>query len=133
MAESIDFVLADDAGERVRRLRAALATIDLPVPRAEPSVRQALVDAVPRPVRERLIQDLRLLVLPELWLATLGTALTSEPALVLPAVPDAELLDAPTVVHDALAGKAKGAVARYLPGQWVPHCQLSLELTPAQL
>jgi hypothetical protein len=133
MAEAVDARLAEAAAEQVRRLRADLASVGLPVPESEPSVRFALANAIPKPAREQLVQDLRLLVLPELWLATLGSALTSEPALVLAAVPDAELIAAHTCVHDALAGRAKGAAARYLPGQWVPHCALSRELTRAQL
>ena len=133
MAYAVDFVLADDAAEQVRRLRAGLATVGVTVPETEPSVRFALANAIPMPALARLTEDLRLLVLPELWLATLGSALTSEPALLLVAIPDAELLAAHTTVHDALAGRARAPVARYLPGQWVPHCPLSRELTPGQL
>ncbi|MDQ2709499.1 MAG: 2'-5' RNA ligase family protein [Actinomycetota bacterium] len=96
-------------------------------------MRFALANAIPKAVREQLTEDLRQLVLPEVWLATLGSALTSEPALVLAAVPDAELLAAHNCVHDALAGRVRGAAACYLPGQWVPHCPLSRELTRTQL
>ena len=133
MAEAVDFLLADEPAEIIRRFRARLATVSWPVPDSDPSIRLAMANAIPKPVRERLTADLRLLVLPELWLATVGNALTGEPQLVLTAVPDSELLDAHTVVHDALAGKVKGAAARYLPGQWVPHCTLTRELTHSQV
>lgn len=132
MAEAIDFVLAGEPAEVVRRFRARLATVGWPVPDADPGVRLAMANAIPKPVREQLAEELRLLVLPELWLATIGNALTDEPQLVLAAVPDAELIAVHTVVHDVLAGQVKGAAARYLPGQWVPHCPLTRELTHAQ-
>jgi hypothetical protein len=132
VAEALDFVLDDEPAEIVRRMRARLATVGWPVPGSDPAVRLALANAIPKPVRAQLTEDLRLLVLPELWLATVGNALTAEPRLVLAAVPDAELLAAHTIVHDALAGRVKGAAARYLPGQWVPHCALTGELTHSQ-
>jgi hypothetical protein len=126
--EAIDFLLDDGPAELVRRHRARLATVGWPVPHSDPAVRLAMANAIPKPVREQLATDLRLLVLPELWLATLGNALTGEPQLVLAAVPDAELLAAHACVHDALAGRVKGAAARYLPGQFVPACPLTREL-----
>lgn len=132
MSEAIDFVLAAEPAEVIRRFRARLATVGWPVPDSDPGVRLAAANAIPKPVRAKLTEELRLLVLPELWLASLGNALTGEPQLVLSAVPDAELVAVHTAVHDVLAGQVKGSVARYLPGQWVPHCPLTTELTHAQ-
>jgi hypothetical protein len=130
--EAVDFLLAPEPAEVVRRFRARLATVSWPVPDTDPGIRLAMANAIPKPVREQLAEELRLLVLPELWLATLGNALTGEPQLTLSAVADAELIAVHTAVHDVLAGKVKGAVARYLPGQWVPHCPLTTELTHGQ-
>lgn len=132
MPEAIDFLLAPEPAEVVRRFRARLATVSWPVPDSDPGVRLAMANAIPKPVRAKLADELRLLVLPELWLATLGNALTGEPQLVLSAVADAELVAVHTAVHDVLAGQVKGAQARYLPGQWVPHCPLTTELTHTQ-
>lgn len=129
VAEALDFFLDEASAARVMELRARLALAGVPVPSAAPSVRFARGAAIPAKARGQLAADLRLLVLPELWLALLGTILTAEPRLVLAAVADTELLATHTSVHDALAGRVREPSSRYLPGSWLPHCMLSRELT----
>jgi hypothetical protein len=129
VAEALDFFLDDASAAQVMELRARLALSGVPVPSAAPSVRFARGAAIPARLRGRLAEDLRLLVLPELWLAVLGTVLTAQPRLVMCAVVDTELLAAHSGVHDALAGKVREPSSRYLPGSWLPHCAISRELT----
>lgn len=134
VAEALDFFLDDSSAAQVAELRARLARHGVPVESARPSVRFARGAAIPDKVRGQLAKDLRTLVLPELWLAVLGTILTAaEPALVVGAVVDAELLATHSDVHDALAGRVRQPSASYLPGSWLPHCPLTRELDPAAL
>ncbi|HEY2203230.1 MAG TPA: 2'-5' RNA ligase family protein [Pseudonocardia sp.] len=128
MAEALDFFLDEPSSAEVMELRARLALSGVPVPAAAPSVRFARGAAIGPKVRDRLATDLRRLVLPELWLAVLGTVLTEDPVLVLMAVTDTELLAVHAEVHDALAGRVREPVARYLPGSWQPRCALSRPL-----
>lgn len=90
-----------------------------------PCVTVAAAAAVPAPARAALAEEVRLLVLPTLWLATLGTVAGRPDELVLAAVVDAELLAVHAAVHDVLAGRVRGPVAAYLPGAWLPHCVLA--------
>ena len=83
--------------------------------------------AVPAPARDALEDELRVLALPSVWLATLGATAGRPGELVLAAVVDAELLAVHAAVHDALAGRVRGPVAAYLPGAWLPHCVLADE------
>jgi len=133
VAEAVDFFLDDPAAARVAELRARLTALGVPAPAEAPCVRFAQAAAIGPKLRERLAGELRRLVLPELWLAVLGTVLTDAPCLVLVAVADAELLAVHTEVHDALAGRVRQPSARYLPGAWLPHCALSLPIDPARL
>ncbi|WP_028937885.1 hypothetical protein [Pseudonocardia spinosispora] len=133
MAEALDFFLDSGSAGQVMELRARLALQGVPVPSAAPSVRFARGAAIPAKVRGQLGEDLGRLVLPELWLAVLGTILTDEPRLVLAAVTDTELLAAHVDVHDALAKRVREPTARYLPGSWLPYCALSRELEVAAL
>jgi hypothetical protein len=133
VAEALDFFLDGPSAAQVTELRARLALQGVPVPANPPSVRFAQGAAIPPKVRGQLATDLRRLVLPELWLAVLGTILTDEPKLVLTAVTDAELLATHVGVHDALAGRVRQPSARYLPGSWLPHCALSRKITPETL
>ena len=71
--------------------------------------------------------------MPTLWLYTLGTFPTTDNVLFLGAVADAELLAVHIAVHDALAGRVRDPWASLLPGAWVPHCTLALDVTPSQL
>jgi hypothetical protein len=103
------------------------------VPAGAPSVRFARGAAIPAKARGELTADLRRLVLPELWLAVLGTILTEDPRLVMVAVTDTELLATHTGVHDALASRVRHPAARYLPGSWLPHCALTREIDAAEL
>lgn len=97
----------------------------LPVPTGPPAVLAAAATSIPAGAREALAAELRLLTLPSLWLATLGTVAGRPDELVLAAVVDAELLAVHAAIHDALAGRVKGPVAAYLPGAWLPHCVLA--------
>lgn len=112
--------VADLAG-----LRHRLAAAVLPVPEDEPAVVAAAAVAVPPGARAALEAELRLLALPRVWLATLGTVAGRPDELVLAAVVDAELLAVHAAVHDALAGRVRGPAAAYLPGAWLPHCVLA--------
>lgn len=94
---------------------------------AVPSIVVAAATSIPEAARRALADELRVLVLPSLWLATLGTVAGRPDELVLAAVVDAELLAVHAAVHDALAGRVKGPVAAYLPGAWLPHCVLATE------
>jgi hypothetical protein len=96
-------------------------------PGGPPSIVAAAATAIPAPAREALADELRVLALPSIWLATLGTVAGRPDELVLAAVVDAELLAVHAAVHDALAGRVKGPVATYRPGAWLPHCVLASE------
>lgn len=133
MAEALDFFLDPHAAAQVTELRARLALQGVPVSSAAPSVRFARGAAIPAKARGELTVELRRLVLPELWLAVLGTILTEAPRLVLAAVTDTELLATHAGVHDALAGRVRQPSARYLPGSWLPHCPLSREIETTEL
>jgi hypothetical protein len=127
MAQTVRFRLDDDARAEVASLRERLRSLGLAVPDDTPAVTVAAAGVVPPPAREALAAELRLLVLPSVWLATLGTVAGRPDELVLAAVVDAELLAVHAAVHDALAGRVRGPVAAYLPGTWLPHCVLATE------
>ena len=109
--QTVRFTLDDGARHALTALRARVAAVGIPVPNDEPAVTVAA--------------ELRLLAIPSIWLATLGTVAGRPDELVLAAVVDAELLAVHAAVHDALAGRARGPVAAYLPGTWLPHCVLA--------
>lgn len=94
-------------------------------PTGEPVVVAAAAAEIPQRALDALDAELRMLTLPSMWLATLGTVHGRPDELVLAAVVDTELLAVHTAVHDALAGRVKGPVAAYLPGTWLPHCTLA--------
>lgn len=122
MAQTVRFRLDPAARSAITALRVG----------ADPSVVVAAATSVPEAARRALADELRVLVLPSLWLATLGTVAGRPDELVLAAVVDAELLAVHAAVHDALAGRVKGPVAAYLPGAWLPHCVLATE-RPAEV
>lgn len=122
MAQTVRFRLDPAARSAIAALRVG----------ADPSVVVAAATSVPEAARRALADELRVLVLPSLWLATLGTVAGRPDELVLAAVVDAELLAVHAAVHDALAGRVKGPVAAYLPGAWLPHCVLTTE-RPAEV
>jgi hypothetical protein len=125
VAQTVRFLLDDDARQALEGLRARLAAIGVPVPGDEPAVTVAAAAAVPPAAQDALTAELRLLAIPSVWLATLGTVAGRPDELVLAAVVDAELLAVHAAVHDALAGRVRGPVAAYLPGAWLPHCVLA--------
>jgi hypothetical protein len=116
----VTFRLDLDALAALRGLRARVGG-----PSTEPQVRVAAAASIPPAARAALADEVRVLALPSLWLATLGTVAGRPDELVLAAVVDAELLAVHQAVHDALAGRVKGPVAAYLPGTWLPHCVLA--------
>ncbi len=124
MALAVRFRLDPDACAALSTLRAVTGVA---APSGPPSVVAAAAAAIPPAAREALDGELRVLALPSIWLATLGTVAGRPHELVLAAVVDAELLAVHAAVHDALAGRVKGPVAAYLPGAWLPHCVLATE------
>lgn len=120
MAQRVTFRLDDAAVAAVRALRVRAGSEP-----GEPAVTVAAAAAVPDAARRALAAEVRLLTLPVLWLAALGTVAGRPDELVLAAVVDAELLAVHAAVHDALAGRVRGPVAAYLPGAWLPHCVLA--------
>jgi hypothetical protein len=127
MAQRVRFVLDDRARDELAALRARLTAAGIAAPADAPAVTVAAAGSVPAPAREALAAELRVLALPSVWLATLGTVAGRPDELVLAAVVDAELLAVHAAVHDALAGRVKAPVAAYLPGTWLPHCVLATE------
>jgi hypothetical protein len=127
MAQRVRFRLADAAVADLVGLRERVRGLGIGVPDDRPAVTAAAAAAVPPAARAALEEDLRVLALPSVWLATLGTVAGRPDELVLAAVVDAELLAVHAAVHDALAGRVKGPVAAYLPGTWLPHCVLAVE------
>ena len=116
----VSFRLDPEALGALRGLRARVGG-----PGTEPRVVVAAAASIPPAARAALADEVRVLALPSLWLATLGTVAGRPDELVLAAVVDAELLAVHQAVHDALAGRVKGPVAAYLPGTWLPHCVLA--------
>ena len=125
MAQNVRFRLDPSAVAALLALRGRLPR-DLAAA-DEPAVTVAAAAAVPPAARHALADSVRLLALPSIWLATLGTVAGRPDLLVLAAVVDAELLAVHAAVHDALAGRVKGPVAAYLPGTWLPHCVIATE------
>jgi hypothetical protein len=125
VAQTVRFTLDPDARAALADLRARVAAAGIPVPRDEPAVTVAAAASVPPTARDALDAEMRLLAIPSIWLATLGTVAGRADELVLAAVVDAELLAVHAAVHDALAGRVRGPVAAYLPGTWLPHCVLA--------
>ena len=125
MVQTVRFTLDPGARAALTGLRARVAAAGIPVPPDEPGVTVAAAAVVPPAAREALEAELRLLAIPSIWFATLGTVAGRPDELVLAAVVDAELLAVHAAVHDALAGRVRGPVAAYLPGTWLPHCVLA--------
>ncbi|AHH93771.1 2'-5' RNA ligase family protein [Kutzneria albida] len=138
MAQALQFFFDGEADTAVRSLWQRLDRAGVPSlatrghRRHRPQVTFALGSAFTRQTRAELTSELGLLVLPSVWLHTLGTFPTTDNGLVLSAVVDTELLAVHSAVHDVLAKKVKHPSAYYMPGSWVPHCLLAQELdTPA--
>lgn len=127
MPQTVRFRLDDDACSELSAMRSRLAGHGVPVSAAPPAVTVAAAAAIPQPARAAMEAELRLLALPSIWLATLGTVAGRPDELVLAAVVDAELLAVHAAVHDALAGRVRSPLAAYLPGTWLPHCVLATE------
>ena len=130
VTQLVRFRLDDSATARIAQLRARTADAGCAVPADRPALTAAAAVAIPPAARTALADELRVLALPTVWLATLGSTAGRSDELVLAAVVDAELLAVHTAVHDALAGRVRGPVAAYLPGAWLPHCVLA-STTPA--
>ena len=126
MIQLVRFRLDDGATARIAQLRERVAGAGVPVPTDRPALTAAAAGAIPPAARAALADELRVLALPSVWLATLGSTAARPDELVLAAVVDTELLAVHTAVHDALAGRVRGPVAAYLTGAWLPHCVLAL-------
>jgi hypothetical protein len=122
MTQLARFRLDDAAVQCLTDLRARAAKAGCAVPSDRPALTAAGAVAIPPAARSALADELRVLALPTVWLATLGSTAARADELVLAAVVDTELLAVHTAVHDALAGRVRGPVAAYLPGAWLPHC-----------
>jgi 2'-5' RNA ligase len=139
MAQALEFRFDDAADAAVRELWRRLERADVPSlatrthGRHRPHVTFAQAGAIPPRTREALREDLRLLSIPNLWLATLAAFSAHETVLMLAAVVDTELLAVHSAVHDVLAKKVKQPNAYYLPGSWVPHCTLAEGIEPARV
>jgi hypothetical protein len=125
MTTFVRFRLDDGAAARIAELRARVAGGGCAVPADRAALSAAAAVAIPPTARAALADELRVLALPTVWLATLGSTAARPDELVLAAVVDTELLAVHSAVHDALAGRVRGPVAAYLPGAWLPHCVLA--------
>ena len=125
MGDSVRFRLDEGAEAAISGLRARVAEIGIGVPGGIPDVVAAAAGSVPAAARAALAAGLRVLALPSIWFATLGTVAGRPDELVLAAVVDTELLAVHAAVHDALAQRVRAPVAAYLPGTWAPHCVLA--------
>jgi hypothetical protein len=130
--QALRFFFDGDADAAVRGLWRRLDTAGVPVAhgRQRPHVTFAAAGAIPAATRAALRDDLRLLSIPALWLSTLAA---TDGVLMLAAVVDTELLAVHSAVHDVLAKRVKQPVAYYLPGSWLPHCELARDLEPADV
>ena len=126
MTTLVRFRLDDGAAAAIEGLRARAAAAGSAVPADRPALTAAAAGTIPTPARDALADELRVLALPSVWLATLGATAGRPGELVLAAVVDAELLAVHAAVHDALAGRVRGPVAAYLPGAWLPHCVVAI-------
>jgi hypothetical protein len=132
MAQALKFFFDDEADAAVRGLWRRLDAAGVPVAhgRHRPHVTFAAAGSIPPATRNALREDLRLLSIPALWLSTLAAA---DGVLMLTAVVDTELLAVHSAVHDVLARRVKQPVAYYLPGSWLPHCELARDLEPTDV
>jgi hypothetical protein len=126
VTQLVRFRLDDDASAAVEALRVRAAAAGCSVPPERPALTAAAAVAIPPAARTALADELRVLALPTVWLATLGSTAGRPDELVLAAVVDTELLAVHAAVHDALAGRVRGPVAAYLAGAWLPHCVLGV-------
>lgn len=128
MPHVVRFRLDDDAVAALGSLRARLVAAGIDTPtgaHGRPDVTVAAAATVPRPARDALVAELRLVALPALWLATLGSVTGDQNGLVLAAITDPEVLAVHTAVHDVLAGRVRSPFAAHLPGSWLPHVVLA--------
>lgn len=130
MAQALQFFFDGEADAAVRGLWRRLDAAGVPHGRGRPHVTFAAAGSVPAGTRAALRDDLRLLSIPTLWLSTLAAA---DGVLMLTAVVDTELLAVHSAVHDVLAKRVRQPVAYYLPGSWLPHCELARDLEPADV
>jgi hypothetical protein len=121
VAQAVRFRLDPAASSAISALRVGNVGAGVP------SIVVAAAASIPDVARRALADELRVLALPSLWLATLATVAGRPDELVLACVVDAELLAVHSAVHDALAGRVRGPVAAYLPGAWLPHCVVATE------
>lgn len=139
MAQALDLFFDAEADAAVRELWRRLDNAGIPSvatrthQRHRPHVTLAMGASIPSAARKALRSELGALSLPDLWLYTLGTFPGEEPALLLGAITDTEILAVHTATHDALAGKVTQPSAYHLPGAWIPHCPLARGITRNEL
>jgi hypothetical protein len=130
MAQALQFFFDGEADAAVRGLWRRLAAAGVAGGRGRPHVTFAAAGSIPAATRTDLRDDLRLLSIPALWLSMLAAA---DGVLMLTAVVDTELLAVHSAVHDVLAKRVRQPVAYYLPGSWLPHCELARDLEPSDV
>jgi hypothetical protein len=136
MGQAVEFWFDEDGDGAVRGLWRRLEQAGVPSLETRthkghrPHVSFAVAGVIPGRTREALAEDLRLLAVPRLWLATLAA---SDGGLALAAVVDTELLAVHSAVHDVLAKRVRAPSAYYLPGSWVPHCALAQGIEAEQV
>ena len=140
MALALEFFFDKAADTAVRDLWQNLEQVGVPSlaskshQRHRPHLSFAVGSDFPAAIRAELTRQLALLSLPSVWLSVLSLFQARENAtIVLTSVVDTELLAVHSAVHDVLAGKVKNPSAYYLPGSWVPHCTLAMEINPTKL
>lgn len=64
---------------------------------------------------------------------SIGAFITTRAVLFLAPVVTTSLLKVHSGFHATLAGYAHAPIEYYLPGRWVPHCTIGIDLAPAEL
>lgn len=66
-------------------------------------------------------------------LSSIGSFPGKEGALFLAPPPIPRLLQIHSALYDSIRGMVKRAWGHYIPGQWVPHCTIGINLSPRTL
>lgn len=133
VAYAIELFFDEQADTAVRRLWHRLAASGLPSletlghGRHRPHVSLTVLETAPPPA----VVDVRRL--PALRFSTLGTFDGGGGVLFLAPVVTAPLLAVHARLDDVLREQGIVRWPHYLPGSWVPHCTLAMNLTPAEL
>lgn len=131
MPHVVRFRLDDGAAAALEHLRTVVRDAGAEPAADRPHVTVAAAGTIPAPARDALVDELRVLALPSLWLAALSSLPADPDHLVLAAVTDPEVLAVHSAVHDVLAGRVRSPHAAHLPGSWLPHCVLAQDRAAA--